>query len=355
MNPLILNRDFQHPSDGWYQIEPQGEHPNTDAGVVQVIDAEACQAIANRFAEDSANPNFPGMLVDHEHFRHQVDKESRAFGWLTAIQNRSDGIYGQIRWSTTGKTAVDGGDYRFFSTEYDPKESVILNRESPKGPRRLRPLRLCGLTLTNSPNNKGGKPITNRASDGPEDQFRQALSGAAADSQTTTSSNSMKTVATKLGLAAEASEEAVLDAVTKIMNRTTEADAALAPLQASIKTIEAENATLRETQADADLAPIKNRLTDDQAKNLRAQLITNRAAVLPLLGMIGQPTPTTPTPPENSRILNRQDATSPKDTAKENNKSKADKILNRARELVKGGLQFQTAYAQATEEEYTAQ
>jgi hypothetical protein len=36
MNPncLISNRNFEHPSDGWYQIEAKGLHPNKRAGVM---------------------------------------------------------------------------------------------------------------------------------------------------------------------------------------------------------------------------------------------------------------------------------------------------------------------------------
>ncbi len=49
MNARILNREFQHPSDGWYQIEPAGEHPNRRAGVVQIIDGESMGSIVNRF------------------------------------------------------------------------------------------------------------------------------------------------------------------------------------------------------------------------------------------------------------------------------------------------------------------
>jgi phage I-like protein len=110
----ILNRDFQHPSDGWYQIEAKGEHPNKQAGLVQIIDDQACQSIVNRFNDEAAKPGFAGMLVDHEHFKHDEDKETVAYGWLTALQNRADGIYAQVRWSGTGQKAVDNGDYRFL-------------------------------------------------------------------------------------------------------------------------------------------------------------------------------------------------------------------------------------------------
>lgn len=166
MNPLILNREFQHPADGWYQIERKGQHPNRAAGVVQVIDDEAAQAIVNRFNADAAAGTLRHgheLLIDHEHFSDQVDKESRAYGWLTQLQNRADGIYGQVRWTKTGKEAVDGGDYRFFSTEYDPDDLKVVNKEA----RHVRPLRLAGLTLTNMHNNRGQRPITNR--EGAED------------------------------------------------------------------------------------------------------------------------------------------------------------------------------------------
>lgn len=98
MNPLILNRDFQHPTDGWYQIEAPGEHPNRRAGIIQVIDSEAVTSIVNRFnAEADADPNFPGMLIDHEHFKLDDDKETIAYGWLMRLRNRQDIPEGQIR------------------------------------------------------------------------------------------------------------------------------------------------------------------------------------------------------------------------------------------------------------------
>ena len=161
MNKPILNRNFQHPADGWYHIEAIGEHPNAEAGVVQVIDAAAVESIVNRFnAAAAAGKLSHGheMLIDHEHFKHDSDKETRAFGWLTRLENRADGIYGQIRWTATGKPAVDGGDYRFFSTEYAPADLEEVGGVK----NRVRPLALDGLTLTNEPNNKGQRPITNR-------------------------------------------------------------------------------------------------------------------------------------------------------------------------------------------------
>jgi hypothetical protein len=159
MNARIFNRDFQHPDDGIYQIEPKGVHLNKRAGVEQIIDDAACASIVNRFNKDADKPGFAGVLIDHEHFKHQPDKETIAYGWLMRLENRKDGIYAKIRWTGTGQKAVDNGDYRFFSTEYDGKDMEVLNSGKPM---QVRPLALAGLTLTNDNNNKGQKPITNR-------------------------------------------------------------------------------------------------------------------------------------------------------------------------------------------------
>src|ERR1035441_7298363 len=95
MSAAIFNRaDFEHPADGWYQIEPKGMHPNREAGVNQVIDDAASSAIVDRFNTDAAAGKLSHlyeMLVDREHFKDQMDKESAADGWLNRLQNRADG------------------------------------------------------------------------------------------------------------------------------------------------------------------------------------------------------------------------------------------------------------------------
>ena len=159
---------FTRPPDGWYQIERKGEHPNRRAGVIQIINNPAIASIVNSFnaaADAGRLSHGHEMLIDHEHFRHDLNKESTAYGWLNRLEARDDGYYGRIRWTTVGDAAIDGGAYRFFSTEYDPADVMVLNQEGKW--KRVRPLRLDGLSLTNTPNNKGGKPITNRGGTGP--------------------------------------------------------------------------------------------------------------------------------------------------------------------------------------------
>ncbi len=258
MNTPILNRanNFQHPTDGWYNIEARGEHLNKRAGVIQVIDDAACFVITAEFNSQAAAPGYPGMLIDHEHFKHDQDKETVAYGWLTALQNRADGIYGQIRWTDTGRKAVDGGDYRFFSTEYDPADvEEIKNSELKiKKTRMVRPLRLDGLTLTNVNNNKGQKPITNRG--------LSSVASAKEDEVPPQKAKQMKTVCTLLGLAADASEEAVHAEVARALNRVQE---------------------LESSQIQSDLETYQNRFDPKQREFIKTLLVTNRAATLEFL------------------------------------------------------------------------
>lgn len=175
MNLSILNREFQHPADGWYQIEARGFHPATTEGgekVVQVIDDKAIASITNKFnAQAAASTLRHGkeMLVDREHFKHDSGKDTVAYAWMSELANRADGLYSRQRWTDTGKPAVDGGSYRFFSTEYEGAMETVPDAEIPAdvrnkfpGRRFVRPLELTGLSLTNMNRNRGQAGITNR-------------------------------------------------------------------------------------------------------------------------------------------------------------------------------------------------
>ena len=339
MNAPILNREFQHPADGWYHIEPTGEHANRTAGVVQVIDAPACEAIVNRFNADAdAGTLTHGheMLIDHEHFSHDADKETRAFGWLTKLQNRDDGIYGQVRWSATGKAAVDGGDYRFFSTEYDPKDMAVLNtgNRKPETGKKIRPLALAGLTLTNRPNNKGGRPITNRDTL-PEDPANSPA-GAQADIQNR--KNTMKQIATRLGLSADASEEAILGELTKLENRATTAEAQVAPLTVERDTLKNRVTELDAEQIDADLDAhgVKDEAVRNRLKPVLVPMKNREDRVAFLTEVVAKPA--TETKPQ-TKLFNR-DGKAPigKGASGDNvgaEKEKAQRIMNRSVELQK--------------------
>jgi hypothetical protein len=379
MNTRILNREFQHPTDGWYQIEALGDHPNSAAGLVQVIDSEAAQAITQRFNAAAAAGQLrhgQEMLIDHEHFSELPDQETRAYGWLQELQPREDGIYGRIRWTSTGRLAVDGGDYRFFSTEYDPADLVAVD-VSPrltdsKAPQVVRPLRLAGLTLTNMNNNRGQKPITNRdgapasrhgstqnpnapcpeagapnantfaGSGEPADSNPPPLRSGVAGKTNTVENKKMKTVCTLLGLSAEADEVSAHDAVTKLLNRTTE--------------LEQENHTLLGEQLDSLLA--EHKITDTKIINRLKPVLNGlknreeRLVCLADFGFVPGGKGSSSSSSSPGRILNRGVGSSvlASATAGTDEKTVAQKLKNRAQELHVNGRSFDSAWQQAMQE-----
>ncbi len=152
MNPF----PFTLPADGWYQICALGEFAHNPTGLIQIMDEPACRAIMQRFQQEAAAPNFPGVLVDFDHFSLEQDKSSAAAGWITALDFRpGSGLWAQIRWSDAGLSAVQGGRYRFISPVWRQDEC------EPLGNARIRPRHLCNAALTNDPNISGMVPLSN--------------------------------------------------------------------------------------------------------------------------------------------------------------------------------------------------
>lgn len=241
MSAPILNRDHaEPPSDGWFQIEVTGEHA-AGANRRQVIDAAALTAIVNRFTADKeqAGDKWAGLLVDHDHLSHDLDKSTEALAWAQDLRIRDGQLEARLDLTDLGETAIRNKRFKFFSTEYDAEDLEDL------GEGRVRPLRLAGLAFTNRPNNRGGRPISNRA-DSPDEK--------------PTPTPPMKSIAEKLGLSAEATEADIL---------------------AKIETLMGENEAMRGKQAEADADAVMNRFGDRVPAaargEWRSRLIANSA------------------------------------------------------------------------------
>ena len=329
MNLTLLNRNFTLPKDDWYHVMPLGEYPHPDK-LSQVLDTEGAAEMVNRFKADSEKPNFPGLLVDFDHFSDDAGKPSEAAGWLTDVQNRGDGLWGKIRWSDTGEAAVKGGRYRLVSPVFARDGAVPLPNaagvEAKHGP-RLRPTRLLKVALTNDPNLKGMVPLTNRAQ--------------TADSKPQhTETKHMTKIATLFGLSADASEDALHAEATKIINRATTAEARAV-------TLETENKTMLSLQVDADLERFSNRYKPEAKDKIKAQLLSNRAATIELLESI----------PEvkvegaaSGNILNRAQAKTPGATASNDIGAKINAKVMEIRNRAGGSISYDKAFTQARHE-----
>jgi len=151
------NNTFILATDGWVQVTPCGEFPHAGAGVVQVIDREACDRIAADFNGRKSDSNFPGVLVDFDHFSLDTAQSSEAAGWITELESRDTGLWARVRWSDAGLAAVQGGRFRLMSPVFPPPSQC-----EDLGGGKIRPVVLVSVALTNEPNIKGGKPIANR-------------------------------------------------------------------------------------------------------------------------------------------------------------------------------------------------
>ncbi len=255
----ITNRSadgkFALPADGWWQLVPVGEYPHAETGLVQVLDEPALRSIANSFR--------PGILIDFDHFSYDPERSSEAAGWVDEVQVRPDGLWARARWSDLGQAALVNGRYRHASPVWRPQDTQSL------APQRIRPLRLDTVGLTNQPNLRGMAPITNR--------------GTPPAPVTQLNTIPMKSVATKLGLQADASEESVLSAVTALLDSRTSAQAELAPLKNRVSELTAEVDRMKGVQADVDLAAHAAVVTEETKPFWRAQLIANREQALPAL------------------------------------------------------------------------
>ena len=151
------DKDFMLAGDGWVQVTPCGEFPHAGAGVTQVIDREACHRIAADFNGRRSDANFPGVLVDFDHFSLDTGQSGEAAGWITELESRDTGLWARVRWSDAGLSAVRGGRFRLMSPVFPPPSAC-----EDLGRGKIRPRALVSVALTNEPNIKGGRPIANR-------------------------------------------------------------------------------------------------------------------------------------------------------------------------------------------------
>ncbi len=394
---LILNRDFKMPDDGWYQLAPLGEFPHAVAGVIQVVDSEACVAMVARFKADAAVPNFAGLLVDFDHFSLDDRARSEAAGWIIALEARvqgsgfgvqgaveSDGtdasdvlqranagLWAQIRWSDLGEAAVKGGRYRFLSPVWARSDCVDLGPStastgspqagSGQAMARVRPVRLLNAAVTNDPNLKGLVPLANS---GPVD------SGACIGrvDMRPKEAMGMKRVIEKLvnhlGLGADATEDTILERMQGLPGLT-----AVADLQNSLKQAQDERDALKGTLKTVEgelvnrhLAEFEGIVTEKSRDFWTAELISNRAGALTALAELaslrdaggsaepGKVGSTGPKPLHN-RATARPVPPGQGAGAGAEGESKAMKIRNRAHEIAKAeAVPFSVAFRRAERE-----
>ena len=346
---LILNRNFELPEDGWYQLAPLGEFPHAAAGITQVIDEAACARMVTAFENArAAAGNFPGLLIDFDHFSLDATKHSEAAGWITDLKfsspssdlcpqssgNNPSGLFARIRWSDTGEAAVKGGRYRFLSPVWAKSDCEDL------GNHRFRPVRLLNADVTNDPNLKGILPISNRSSTESVDSTSLDKSTGAPVGRPNQKEKLMQPVIdallNKLNLPADAAQDAIIAAIENMA-----APDEVAALTNRAETAETELSGLKNAQleADADAFIEAHAAVIENRDQVRAQFIENRTLTEAVFKNLKAPKPVTPPlAPDTRRPLHNRDskvAATQNRNARPEADSQAVKIRNRAAEIMK--------------------
>jgi len=327
---LILNRNFELPEDGWYQLAPLGEFPHAAAGITQIIDEAACGQMVSAFETvKNSSDNFPGLLIDFDHFSLDADKRSEAAGWITDLKfmpnSTGSGLFAQIRWTDTGEAAVKGGRYRFLSPVWAKSDCEDLGNE------RLRPVRLLNAAVTNDPNLKGILPLSNRNPAEPVDS--DSLSRSPLKNKETHMQPVLDALLNKLSLPADTVEADILtalenmtapDDVTALTNRAETAEQSLADLQGA------------QLESDADAFLEANAALIENRDEVRAQFIENRSLTEAVFKNLKEPKPVVTPPAETRHPLHNRDSkiTATKNRGASASETQAVKIRNRAAEIM---------------------
>ncbi|MCE0484354.1 MAG: phage protease [Methylacidiphilales bacterium] len=309
---FIMNEttSFAPAPDGWFHIAPHGTFPHP-TGALQVIDAEACEAMLATFREESRQPNFPGLLVDFDHASHDPARPTTAAGWIGALEHRGDGLYAQIRWSDLGQQALTGGRYRLASPVWNRADCDQWMAAGSDGREvaHLRPRRLDRLALTNDPNLPGLAPLSNRLIHSAAVEDRRPLVN-----ETYSPMNLRNEILQHLQLPASTTDAEIAEAIRH---------------QASeLESLRNRCQRLAEVQAENDLERFAEVITNRDV--VRAQLLANREATLALLNALRHPEPAAPL---HQPHLYRPNLHLLSPLAPEPQSAAARKIANRARQL----------------------
>lgn len=224
----------------WIHLLPAGEITTVDSrGPYRISDAEAL--IAASMADGARLP------VDENHATDLLAPQGHpapARGWITALQARADGIWGQVEWTGAGRELVAGRAYRHVSP-------VIAHRKDKTVTGVLR------ASLVNRPNLRGLAALHHqdpsmdflakvRQALGLKDDADEAATLTALGALRTSSSThaaQLAPIAKAAGLAEDADGAAVLQAVQTLRDpaKTVPAETVVA-LQAEITALKTDRA-----------------------------------------------------------------------------------------------------------------
>ena len=230
----------------WFQtFPPYGRYPvgGTVKGAAKdavfVFDEAAARAVIEDFRQQAARPDWPGVLVDREHFSADASKPSDAMAWARDIRQDADGSI-WTRWDFTPE-----GE-RLWNDRVLVSRSPLFLSCPDASRREYRPVALRSIGMTNAPH------------------FRELSTLAAAREAAEVTKHEgeiqMEEILKALGLAEGASPEDAVAAIEALKQRASAAESAATDAK---KERDDAVAQCRKVQADAFIAANRDRIADE--------------------------------------------------------------------------------------------
>ena len=222
----------------WFQtFPPYGRYPvggtvkDAADDAVFVFDEAAAKAVMDAFKAAAKNPEWPGVLVDEEHYSLDSSKSSAAMAWAKDIRQENDGSI-WTRWEFTPKGR-------------ELWESKTLLNRSPafacaRNGKEYRPVELKSIAMTNTPHFS---------------KLSTLAAARAAEVNNNKGEIHMKKLMAELGLAEDASEDAAVAACKALKDQAS----------AATKAKDEALAECRKMKCDAFIEANKAKIADEAA------------------------------------------------------------------------------------------
>ena len=222
----------------WFQtFPPYGRYPvggtvkDAADDAVFVFDEAAAKTVMDAFKAAAKNPEWPGVLVDEEHYSLDSSKSSAAMAWAKDIRQENDGSI-WTRWEFTPKGR-------------ELWESKTLLNRSPafacaRNGKEYRPVELKSIAMTNTPHFS---------------KLSTLAAARAAEVNNNKGEIHMKKLMAELGLAEDASEDAAVAACKALKDQAS----------AATKAKDEALAECRRMKCDAFIEANKAKIADEAA------------------------------------------------------------------------------------------
>ena len=251
-------REFVEDAAGnatWFMtFPPYGRYPvgGTIAGAAKdaefVFDEAAARSVIAAFREAAANPEWPGILVDEEHYSLDREKSSAALAWAKDIRQEEDGSI-WTRWEFTPK-----GRELWQSRTLVNRSPAFCCERSGKD---YRPVALSSIAMTNTPHFK---------------ELSTLAAARAAEVNTHEGEVQMEEILKALGLAEGASPEDAVAAIEALKQKASAAEETAAEAEAKCRRIECDAFIEEHKSKIADVAACREAFMadPDSARKLMA-------------------------------------------------------------------------------------